>query len=117
MDLNIEELCNSIINYQTNDMFTEVIANYFLELYELMEDTKRRESILVFEHAISTRFRSIKREIPEKLRRVVEPELEKIVKEFFINIFSRSDLSNKVWEMLIEVASDIYIDYFAEYVK
>jgi len=96
VDLDIEEVCNSITNYQTNDMFTELILNYFLDIYDVIEESKihelrgeslKKESLQVFERTISKRFNVIQGKVSEKLRGVVETELVKRVNGFFKDFF------------------------------
>jgi len=134
-DLDLEEVCNSIKNYQTNDMFVELILNYFLDIYEVIEeiaeiteikigednkyfpDSLKKKSLQVFERFISKRFSTIQRKIPEKLRVIVENELLKMVNEFFEGIIKVPDISNEIWKKLIDVASDLYIDFYLRCVK
>ena len=99
MELDIEEVCNSIKSYQTNDMFVELILNYFEDLYEVIEEIKirddfsdspdflKKKSLQVFERAISKRFSIIQIKIPEKIRKIVEKELVRMVNEFFEDLF------------------------------
>jgi hypothetical protein len=124
MDLDLEEVCNSIKNYQTNDMFVELILNYFLDIYEVIEeieigdpDSLKKKSLEVFERVISKRFGIIRSKISEELRVIVETELVKMVNEFFEGFFKISDISNEIWKKLIDVASDLYIDYYLRCVK
>jgi len=142
MDLDLEKfrkICNSIKSYQTNDMFVEEILNYFEDIYEVIEeiaeieeikigydnssdnnvysDSFKKKSLQVFERFISKRFSTIQRKIPEELRVIVENELVKMVNEFFGGIIKVPDISNEIWKKLIDVASDLYIDYYLKYVK
>ena len=128
MDLDIDEVCNSIRNY---DMFNEKILNYFSDIYDIIEEIRirdddyypdspnsfKKESLQVFEHAISERFSIIQANIPEKLRVIVEKELLKMLDEAFEKIITVSDISNEIWKKLVDVASDIYIDFYRRYVK
>ena len=128
MDLYIDEVCNSIKNYQTSDMFTEKILNYFEDIYEIIEelrlsddddlpDSLKKESLQIFEQAISKRFSVIQSKIPEKLRVIVEAELVKTVDEAFEFIITVSDISSETWSQLIDVAFDIYLDFYRRCVK
>lgn len=126
VDLDIEEVCNSITNYQTNDMFTELILNYFLDIYDVIEESKihelrgeslKKESLQVFERTISKRFNVIQGKVSEKLRGVVETELVKRVNGFFKDYFKVSDISNEIWNELVDVASDLYLDFYTRCVK
>lgn len=129
MDLNIDEVCNSIKDYQTSDMFNEEILNYFLNIYEVIEgisirdnspdsfNSFKKESLQIFKHAISERFSMIQAKIPEKLRVIVETELLKMVDEAFEGIIMVSDISNETWNELIDVSSDIYLDFYRRCVK
>jgi len=103
-------------------MFTELILNYFLDIYELIEESKihelrgeslKKESLQVFERAISERFTIIQAKIPEKLRVIVEIELVKRVNGFFKDFFKVLDISNEIWKKLIDVASDLYLDFYS----
>ena len=128
MDLDIDEVCNSIRNY---DMFNEKILNYFSDIYDIIEEIRirddddypdspnsfKKESLQVFEHVISERFSIIQANIPEKLRVIVEKELLKMLDEAFERIITVSDISNEIWKKLVDVASDIYIDFYRRYVK
>jgi len=142
MDLDSEklrEICNSIKSYQTNDMFVELILNYFEDIYDVIKeiaevaeikiggyninkdnnypDSLKKKALQVFERFISKRYRTIQRKIPEELRVIVENELVKIVNEFFQGFFKGPDIPNEIWKKLIDVASDLYIDYYLKYVK
>jgi len=37
--------------------------------------------------------------------------------EAFERIITVSDISNEIWKKLVDVASDIYIDFYRRYVK
>ena len=126
MNQDIDEVCNSIKNYQTSDMFTEEILNYFEDIYDKIKEIRNRddfpdslkeESLQIFESAISKRFNIIQRKIPEKLRVIVEKDLVRMVNEFFEDLFKVSDLSNEIWKKLIDVASDIHLDFYIRCVK
>jgi len=112
-------------------MFNEKILNYFSNIYDIIEEIRirdddyypdspnsfKKESLQVFEHAISERFSIIQANIPEKLRVIVEKELLKMLDEAFERIITVSDISNEIWKKLVDVASDIYIDFYRRYVK
>lgn len=142
MDLDSEkfrEICNSIKSYQTNDMFVEEILNYFEDIYDVIKEIAeveeikiggyninknnnypasfKKKSLQIFERFISKRFSTIQRKIPEELRVIVETELVRMVNEFFEGIVKVPDISNEIWKKLIDVASDLYIDYYLKYVK
>jgi hypothetical protein len=125
---NLKEVCASIRNYKTHDMFTELILSYFLEIYEEIEnivisdsslhkDSFRTESLRIFSNNISKRFRKINYTIPKELKLIIESELKKRVNEFFKDYFQTSDISKTVWEELIDVASDMYLDFFQSFVE
>lgn len=126
MNLDIDEVCNSIINYQTNDMFHEEVLNYFEDIYDKIEDIRirddfpdslKKESLQIFEHTISKRFSIIQTKIPEKLRTIVKVELLKMIDEAFESIITVSDISHEIWKKLVDVASDIYLDFYRRCVK
>lgn len=139
MDLDSEKfrkICNSIKSFQTNDMFVELILNYFEDIYDVIKeiaelaeikiggdnnkyfpDSLKKKALQVFERFISKRSSTIQRKIPEELRVIVETELVRMVNEFFEGIVEVPDISNEIWKKLIDVASDLYIDYYLKYVK
>ncbi len=142
MDLDLEKvskICNSIKSYQTNDMFVELILNYFEDIYDIIKeiaeieeikigynnssdnnvypDSFKKKSLQVFERFISKRFSTIQRKIPEELRVIVENELVRMLNGAFEGIFKGPDIPNEIWKKLIDVASDLYIDYYLKYVK
>ncbi|MHA1472812.1 MAG: hypothetical protein ACTSQW_06930, partial [Promethearchaeota archaeon] len=70
--------------------------------------------IIGFTLVIISSFLLTKRQanIPEKLRVIVEKELLKMLDEAFERIITVSDISNEIRKKLVDVASDIYIDFY-----